>query len=30
MAAGNKLAAVSVLLQQADRVGKRGCTNIIE
>src|SRR6266567_1475044 len=30
MTTGDKLAAVGVVLQQADRVGERGCANIVE
>src|SRR5882724_5857382 len=30
MAAGNKLAAIGIVLQQADRVGERGGANIVE
>ena len=30
MAAGNELAAVGIVLQQADGLGERGGTNVVE
>jgi hypothetical protein len=30
MAAGEQLGVVGIVLQQADRLGKRGCANVVE